>query len=149
MVTSCEFTYSLVAISAELVMSARTNLHGSAFRFSGSFYIWKSLNKAGINFCLMTLSKSNMKFSMFSRVFTKNVNLCLHLDANAEYAVRGWIFETKENSVIINNSAKSLSIVGGLNKYDFYLKTDKIWYSSYHIHIQFENCYWNIRFYMF
>ena len=67
-----------------------------------------------------------MKFSMFSRVLMKKVNLCLHLDVNAEYAVCEWIFETKDNSVIINNSAKSLNIVAGWNKYDFYIKTDKI-----------------------
>ena len=50
----------------------------------------------------------------------------MHLDVNAEYAVCEWIFETKDNSVIINNIAKSLHIVAGWNKYDFYIKTDKI-----------------------
>ena len=40
------------------------NLHGSAIKIFSYSDIWKSLNKAGINFCLITLSKGNMKLSM-------------------------------------------------------------------------------------
>ena len=49
-------------------MPIPSNLHGSAIKLLSSSDILKSLNKAGINFCLITLSKGNTKFSMFSIV---------------------------------------------------------------------------------
>ena len=75
---SREFTFSLRASFVELPIPP--NLHGSSIKFLSSSDIRKSLNKAGINFCWMTLSKCNITFSVFSVVLTMDVTLCLYTD---------------------------------------------------------------------
>ena len=72
-----EFPYSSFAISVGLIIPIPPNLHGSAIKLLSPSGIWKLLNKGGIKFCLITLPKGNMKFSIFSIVLMKNVNLCL------------------------------------------------------------------------
>ena len=42
------------------------NLHGSTIKLFSSSDIWKSLNKTGINFCLITLSKQHQVFNVFN-----------------------------------------------------------------------------------
>ena len=46
--------YSSLAISVGLMMPIPPNLHGSSIKLLSSLDIWKALNKAGINFCLIT-----------------------------------------------------------------------------------------------
>ena len=81
--------YFSLAISVGLMTPIIPNLHGSTIKLLTSSGIWKSFNKAGINFCLMTLTKANMKFSMFSVLLMKNVNLYLRPDVNVKYAAKG------------------------------------------------------------
>ena len=68
---------ALFATSIGLMIPIQPNLHGSAVKLLSSSDIQKSLNKAGINFCLITLCKGNMKFSMFSIVLMMNMNFRL------------------------------------------------------------------------
>ena len=65
------------------------NVHGSAIRPRSSSDIWNLLNKAGINFYLIALSRGTMKFSMFSIGLMKNVSLCLYPDVNGKYSAYG------------------------------------------------------------
>ena len=80
-----KFTFYLFVISIRFVIPIPTNLHQGAIKRLSSSDIWKSLSKGSIYICLTTLCKGNMKFSMFSIVLMKNVNLCLSPDVNAKH----------------------------------------------------------------
>ena len=59
--------------------------------------------KVASRFCLTTLCKGKMKFSMFSTVLMKNVNLRLSPDVNAKHTTCRWVFAIKYYSVISSN----------------------------------------------